>query len=168
MCICSSICIGNLHYKMFYILLLCNVKCLVNTIDIDCDSTSCPACNSWLLQGTTVFYFIYSWCKQVLWSPQMVRKNTFRRWDLQLEVRSPIGGDTSNQRWDLQLEVRSPIGGPTSNWRWHLQLEVLPPIRGVTSDWRHPCYMYESVILLKKEIIYCWLHQAITCLPGEM
>ena len=54
----------------------------------------------------------------------MVRKNTSRRWDLQLEVRSPIGGDTSDWRWDLQLEVRSLIGGPTSNWRCHLQLEA--------------------------------------------
>ena len=85
---------------------------------------------------------LYSWCNQVLWSPQMVRKNTSRRWDLRLEVRSPIGGPTSDRRWDLQLEVRSLIGGPTSDQRWDLQLEARspiggpPPIGGDTSDWR--------------------------------
>ena len=63
-------------------------------------------------------------------------KNTSRRWDLWLEVRSLIGGDTSNQRLDLQLEVRSPIGGPTSNQRWHLQSEVRSSIRGEISNWR--------------------------------
>ena len=63
-------------------------------------------------------------------------KITSRRWDLQLEVRSPIGGDTSDWRWDLQLEVTPLIGGEISNWRWHLQLEVTPLIGGGTSDWR--------------------------------
>ena len=83
-----------------------------------------------------------SWCNQVLWLPQMVRKNTSRRWDLQSEVGPPIGGVTSNQRCDFQLEVTPPIRGDTSNWRWdsnqrwHLQLEVGPPIGGVTSNWR--------------------------------
>ena len=96
------------------------------------------------VQGNGLRWLLtYSWCNQVLWSPQIVRKNTSRRWDLRLEVRSPIGGpisnwrsrlqlemgppiggDTSDQRWDLQLEVRSLIGGGTSNWRWDLQLEV--------------------------------------------
>ena len=105
----------------------------------------------------------YSWCNQVLWSPQMVRKNTSRRWDLRLEVRSPIGGDTSDWRWHLQSEVPPPIGGPTSDWRWDLQSEVPPPIGSTHVTCK------ESVILLKKkEIIYCWLHQAVTCLPGEM
>ena len=66
----------------------------------------------------------YSWCNQVLWSPQMVRKNTSRRWDLRLEVRSPIGGLTSNWRWHLRLGVGPPIGGEISNWRWDLRLEA--------------------------------------------
>ena len=65
----------------------------------------------------------YSWCNQVLWSPQMVRK-------------IPPGGGTSNQRCHLQLEVGPPIRGGTSNWRCHLWLEVGPPIRGGTSNWR--------------------------------
>ena len=92
----------------------------------------------------------YSWCNQVLWSPQLVWKNTSRRRDLWLEVGPPIGGGTSNQRCHLQSEVRSPIGGETSNWRWDLQFggvtsnwrwdlqsEVTPPIRGGLCMWGH-------------------------------
>ena len=58
-----------------------------------------------------------------------------RRWDLQLEVGSQIGGLTSDQRWDLQLEVSPPIRGETSNLRWHHQSEVGPPIRGGLCIW---------------------------------
>ena len=61
--------------------------------------------------GQKLFSPCYSWCNQVLWSPQMVQK-------------IPPGGGTSNWRWDLQLEVRSPIGGDTSDQRWHLWLEA--------------------------------------------
>ena len=79
--------------------------------------------------------FPCSWCNQVLWSPQMVRKNTSRRWDLWLEVTPPIGGGTSNQRWDLQLEVSPLIGGEASDWRWDLWLEVGPLIGGGLCMW---------------------------------
>ena len=47
----------------------------------------------------------YSWCNQVLWSSQMVQKNTSRRWDLWSEVGPLIRGDTSNWRWDLWLKA---------------------------------------------------------------
>ena len=78
----------------------------------------------------------YSWCNQVLWSPQMVRKippgggTSNRRWDLWSEM------GTSNQRWHLQLDMTPLSRGRASNWRWDLQLEVSPPIRGGTSNQR--------------------------------
>ena len=94
-------------------------------------------------------FLYHSWCNQVLWSPQMVQK-------------IPPGGGTSNWRSHLQSEVTplikvTPlIRGGTSNWRWDLWLEA--PMLNVGIS-----YSFE-----KKEIIYCWIHQAITCLPGEM
>ena len=56
--------------------------------------------------------------------------------DLQLELRSPFGGLSSNWRSHLQMEVSPPIGDPTSKWRSHLQLEIPPLIGGLTSNWR--------------------------------
>ena len=90
---------------------------------------------------------VCSWCNQVLWSPQMVRK-------------IPPRGGTSDWRWDLQLEVSHPIGGGTSNWRW---LMHVGPHRDTHVTCRNQLFFWK-----KKEIIYCWLYQAITCLPGEM
>ena len=64
--------------------------------------------------------------------------------DLQLEVKSLIGGPTSDQGWDLWSEVRSPIGGPTSNWRWHLWSEVGPPIGGTHVTCRNQLFFWKK------------------------
>ena len=61
----------------------------------------------------------YSWCNQVFWSPQKVRKNTSKRRVLLSEV------STSNRRWTC------PVKGITSDWRW------TPPIGGLPSDWKY-------------------------------
>ena len=71
-----------------------------------------------------------SWCNQVLWSPQIVRKNT------------------SDWRWDLQLEVRSPIGGEISDWRSHLWSEVSPPIGGTHVTCRNELFFCKKRLFI--------------------
>ena len=70
------------------------------------------------------------------------------------------GGVTSDWRWHLWLEVGPPIGGVISNRSW---LVHVGPHRGTHVTCRNQLFFWK-----KKEIIYCWLHQAITCLQGEM
>ena len=110
----------------------------------------------------------YSWCNQVLWSPQMVRKNTSRRWDLQLEVGPPIGGEISNWRWHLRLEVGPPIGGTHVTCR--NQLFFWKKKRLFILDYIKPSPVYQvkcKLVKFRSTLISLQARRAMNSIPTE-